>query len=231
MRLHRFIGNFDLNKKEVKITNPENIKQIKGVLRLEEGDKLILCDGKGIETEVVISFLSHNEIICKIEKRIETKEPKRKVYLYLAILKKENFEIAVQKSVECGVSCIIPTITERTVKTGLNTERIEKIIREASEQSGRSVVPELLDTMNFQNALEHGKNKNEKVIFHLVDTEYRPDKNAKEIAIFVGPEGGFSEKEITLAKEYDYTVASLGSLTLRGETAGIIATYRAVQGI
>ncbi len=231
MKLHRFIENLDLSQKEVEITNPEIIKQIKGVLRLKEGEKIILCNGKGIEVEATITSLSHNKITCEIIKKLETNEPDRKVSLYLAILKKENFGLTVQKAVECGISNIIPIITERTIKTGLNTERLEKIIREASEQSGRSMVPKLFKTMNFIDGLKHGANSEEKIIFHLIKNEYKPDKNAKNISIFVGPEGGFTEKEITLAQEQGYTPASLGSLTLRGETAGIVATYRAVHAI
>ncbi|MES2023632.1 MAG: RsmE family RNA methyltransferase [Patescibacteria group bacterium] len=231
MKLHRFIGKYDLSQKEVEITDIETIKQIRAVLRLEEGDKIILCDGSGTEAEAIITSLSHNKIICEIEKILDTNEPERKVSLYIAILKKENFELAVQKAVECGVANIIPVITERTIKTGLNNERLEKIIREASEQSGRSIVPKLFEIMNFIDALENGKSAEEKIIFHLVENKYMPDKNANLISIFVGPEGGFTEKEIILAQESGYTPASLGRLTLRGETAGIVATYRAVNKI
>ena len=151
--------------------------------------------------------------------------------MYLAILKKDNFELAVQKATECGVSNIIPVITERTIKTGLNTERLEKIVKEASEQSGRSIVPKILETMELKEALQHGTKNEEKVIFHLVKENYEPKKNVTTVSIFIGPEGGFTEKEINLAKESGYEVASLGDLTLRGETAAIVATYRATQGI
>lgn len=240
MKLHRFIGNYDLSRNEVEITDTETTKQIRAVLRLEEGDKLILCDGKGSEIEAKITSLSHIKIICSIEKSLETNEPERKVSLYIAILKKENFELAVQKAVECGVTKIIPVIAERTVKTGLNFARLEKIIREASEQCGRSFVPTLLETLNLKEALEDGKNNDEKIIFtpslandrvHLAEKEYTPNKNAKTTSIFIGPEGGFTEKEIILAQESGYTTASLGALTLRGETAGIVATYRAVWSV
>lgn len=231
MKIHRFIGDFNLTGKEVDITDPENIKQIKAVLRMEVGDELILSDGIGAEARVKIIEISKSKMVCEVLETKKTEESDKTVSLYLAILKKENFELAVQKAVECGVAQIIPVITERTVKVGLNMERLEKIIKEASEQSGRSILPKLFETMNFVEALEHGKENQEKVIFHLVDTEYLPEKNASSVSIFVGPEGGFNESEVNLAKESGYTVASLGTLTLRGETAAIVATYRAVQGI
>lgn len=234
MRLHRFIGAFDLSKKEVKITDPENIKQIKGVLRMEIGSSLILSDGHGNEAEVSIFAMEKSEILCMVEKMLPTIEPQRKVHLYLAILKKENFELAVQKAVECGVSNIIPIITERTVKTGLNIERLEKIIKEASEQSGRSVVPTLSPILNFTDAVENGRDQEEKIIFHPKENSensYQPKTKANTVSIFVGPEGGYTEKEIKLAVDMGYTVASLGQFILRGETAATVSTYRAVNAI
>lgn len=231
MKLHRFIGEYDLSKKEVKILNPEIIKQIRVVLRLKIGDKIVLSDGKGNEAETIITSISKDEILCEIENKLPGKENKKKVNLYLAILKKENFELAVQKVVEIGVSSITPIITERTIKTGLNEERLNKIILEASEQCGRNIVPILFPILNFKNALIDGCKSNEKIIFHFTEKEYQPGKNINEVSIFVGPEGGFTEKEIKLAKNFDYAIASLGPLTLRGETAAIVATYRAVNSI
>ncbi len=231
MRLHRFIGDFDLSKKELQITNPENIKQIKGVLRLEVGDKIILGDGKGQEGEATIVSISSNLISASLDNMKKVDDVLTYVSTYLAILKKENFELAVQKMVEAGVSNIIPIITERTVKTGLNTERLLKIIREASEQSGRSIVPTLSPILDFKDALQDKLGSEEKIIFDLNTLSYSPEKKIKNSNIFIGPEGGFTEKEIELAKESGYIVASLGSLTLRGETAAIVATYRAVNRI
>ncbi|MFA6000276.1 MAG: RsmE family RNA methyltransferase [Candidatus Paceibacterota bacterium] len=231
MKIHRFIGDYDFIQQEVEITEHETVKQIRNVLKLKVGEKIILSDGEGREAEVMLREILKNKIIGIIEKINHKEEAGRKVHLYLAILKKENFELAVQKAVEVGVAHIIPVITERTIKTGLNVERLEKIIREASEQSGRSVVPTLSPIADFADALEAGKNSEEKIIFHLVNTEYTPNKKADNVSIFIGPEGGFTEKEITMAQDAGYTTSSLGSSTLRGETAAIVATYRAVNAI
>ncbi|MEI8174527.1 MAG: RsmE family RNA methyltransferase [bacterium] len=243
MKIHRFIGSFDFSKKEIEITNPENIKQIKDILRLQKGEKVILSDGNGTDAEVTLNLISKNKItsiVKKIESAPELTECMRKVNLYLAILKKENFELAVQKTVEIGVHRIIPIITERTIKTGLNFARLEKIMIEASEQSGRSFIPILSPIMNFKEALIDGSNNQEKTIFtppiakngtSSKDDTYEPNKEATNISIFIGPEGGFTEKEIKEATEAGYNTASLGSLTLRGETAAMIATYRTAKGI
>jgi len=230
MKLHRFIGDFDLNKKEVEIQEMDIVKQIRNVLKLEIGEYLILSNGKGLEAKASIAQIFSSKISCEILELNKITEEKRSVSLYLAVLKKDNFELAVQKATECGVTNIIPVITERTIKTGINMDRLEKIVKEASEQSGRSLVPEILEIMEFKNAIKHGINSEEKIIFHLGGKDHI-SHDKKSIAIFIGPEGGFTENEIEIAKESGYTVASLGALTLRGETAAIVATYRAVEGI
>ncbi|OGI63796.1 hypothetical protein A2642_01065 [Candidatus Nomurabacteria bacterium RIFCSPHIGHO2_01_FULL_39_10] len=250
MRLNRFIGEYDLSKKEVEIVDPKTIKQIKTVLRLKVGDKIILSNGKGHEAEITLDFFSA-EKITGTKNNIPARTSLagigvvKQVHLYLAILKKENFELAVQKAVECGVSKITPIITERTIKTGLSIPRLEKIILEASEQCGQNVVPDLFPILDFEDAIENagGPARNassiadaggEKIIFHLGKEAAKPPSPlgglAAKLSIFVGPEGGFTQKEIELAKNSSFTVASLGPLTLRGETAAIIGTYRSVYG-
>lgn len=238
MRLHRFIGDFDLSGENTEITDLENIKQIKGVLRLGIGDFLILCDGKGTEAKVEIMEINKNAIQVKVlEKKIRENNSK-KVSLYLAILKKENFELAIQKVVEIGVNEIIPIITERTVKTGLNTERLNKIIREASEQSGRTILPTLHPTLKFTDAILDGVKNEEKIFFDIENHIGLPYVNKKDnhiglpyvsTSIFIGPEGGFTEKENNFALENGYKIESLGENTLRAETAAIVGSYKVLN--
>jgi len=231
MKKHRFIGDFDLTKNEVEIANSEQVRQIRTVLRLEMGEKIILSDGKGAEAEGTLTSLSKSKVTVKIQRVEKVGEKSRIVNLYLAILKKENFELAVQKAVECGVGTITPIITDRTIKTGLNIERLQKIIFETCEQSGRSMAPDLFETFPFEEAIN--SQAEHKIIFHLGEgvKDFNPDTKAQTVNIFVGPEGGFTDKEIMLAQEHGYIPASLGPLTLRGETAAIVATYRAVYGV
>lgn len=223
-----------MSKKEVEITDPKIIKQIKVVLRLEKGDEIILSDGKGREARTTLARISAEKITGTVNKINNPASAvsfgvARKVNLYLAILKKENFELAVQKAVECGVSKIIPIITERTIKTGLNIARLEKIILEASEQCGQNVVPTLSPILDFKDAIMDAEG--EKIIFHPIGKTYGVNQKTKITSIFVGPEGGFTENEINLAKNSGFIIASLGALTLRGETAAIIGTYRTVHGV
>src|SRR6185503_3112201 len=90
---------------------------------------------------------------------------KREVTLYCSILKKENFELVCQKATEVGAYAICSIIAERTVKTGLNRPRLEKIIKEAAEQSGRSSLPILLEPMSFPEALSSSKANDLNVLF------------------------------------------------------------------
>lgn len=230
-KIHRFIGQFDLTGDTIEITEESLVKQIRGVLRLEPGEQIILCDGTGDEALVTLTAVEKMSVMADIIKRgVSKSEPERKVTLYLAVLKKENFEVAVQKAVECGVSHIVPIITERTVKMGLNMERMQKIIIEASEQSGRGIVPELSAVTSFETAIANA-DAEEKVFFDPTGENYESESRATTIAIFIGPEGGFTEEEIALAKGNDFSIASLGPLILRGETGAIVATYRAVYGV
>lgn len=231
MKIHRFIGDFDLSGKTIEIADSKIIKQIRDVLRLEIAEKITLSDGRGKSAIVILDFISHEKITGNVEKLEIQQNNNKKVNLFLAILKKENFELAVQKAVELGISSITPIITERTIKTGLNIERLNKIIREACEQSGRSIVPTISPILDLSPALAFGSASEEKIIFHLVEEKYQKNTKAKSASIFIGPEGGFTDKEISLAKEAGYTVASLGTNTLRGETAAIVATYLTVNNI
>lgn len=225
MRLHRFIGDFDLKKDIVDISDIELANQIRNVLRLKIGDSIIVSNGQGSEAEATIIEINKKFIelsINKVEK--PAREPKKELSIYVSLLKRENFELVVQKATELGVSKIVPLITERTVKTGLNKERIEKIIKEASEQSGRTTLPELLEPQKFEIALNSVPPKSS-VLFDLTGEKLSSEQNIKITNIFIGPEGGFSEKEVTLAKESGITIGSLGELTLRAETASIVSIY------
>ena len=229
MRLHRFIGDFNLSKDAVEIRNIENIKQIKGVLRLGVGDHLILCDGSGRSGEYKIDKVEKSLIECSLVKELQPNEPQRSVHLYLAILKKENFELAIQKAVECGVSHITPVITDRTIKNKIKVERAQKIILEATEQSGRTSLATLNPIQKFADAIESDTSK-QKIIFHTKASEsFMEKEKADSLSVYIGPEGGFSEAEVARASELGASTCSLGHFTLRGETAAIVASFLAAN--
>lgn len=238
MRLNRFFGDFDLAQKILRISDGDFLHQVKNVLRLGAGEEIILADGQGKEAIAKISRYGKDFAEIEIlEVKQNQNEPEKRVILYCSILKRENFELAVQKAVEAGVSEITPIISGRTVKTGLKYDRLEKIIKEAAEQSGRGIVPVLREATKFNDALAGAKENTANILFDLSGAKFvRSDctnlgqQEKIRVGIFIGPEGGWSEEEIGAAKEAGFKILSLGKLTLRGETAAIVASYLVYNG-
>jgi len=231
MHLHRFILNFELNKEKILIKDKEIIFQIRRVLRFRPGKKIILVNNN-LGKEALAEILNFNDdlITVKILEVFESKkEYEKEVRLYIAILKKENFELVCQKTTEIGVKKIIPLITEHTVKLNFKKERILKIIKEAAEQSGRLIIPEFLEIQKFEDVVSNLKNNGLNLFFDPNGEKLKNFEkeilNHKVINVFIGPEGGWSEKEINLAKENGFLIANLGNFTLRAETAAICSTF------
>lgn len=232
-KIHRFIDkNFDLNKSEIEITG-EIAHQIIKVLKFEIGEKIELSDGKGAVGFGKVKNLNKNSVLVEIEK-VEKLEENKKTTLFCAVLKKENFELVVQKATECGISKIVPVITDRTIKTGLKLDRLEKIAKEASEQSGRSIIPEISEPVSFEKSLELIKKEDLNILFDISGEKFSEiiKNNFEKANIFIGPEGGWTENEIEKAcpssgvvKNLNFKIASLGRLTLRAETAAIISSF------
>lgn len=229
--MHRFIGNFPLGEKRFWIADKELSKQIRGVLRLSPGETVILSDGQGMEAEARLLSYDKNAVEVEVlEIRSGRTDPETEVTAYLAILKRENFELAVQKCVEVGVARVVPVITRRTVKLGLKRDRLLKIMKEAAEQSGRSRLPELGEELEFEEAVTDARN-NAKTFFLVPGAgplePRKADKKAR-IGFFIGPEGGFDEQEVRSAKAAHFELSGLGNTILRAETAAIVAAHEII---
>ncbi len=234
MKLHRFFGNFDLAGRTVRIADAEMVNQFRNVLKLGVGEMVVLCDGKGNEGIGTILKIHKDAVDVGVsEVRENTNEPERRVTLYMALLKRENFELAVQKATELGVTRIVPMITARTVKLDFKRERAEKIAKEAAEQSGRGIIPEIAEIAKYPEALASVMESGLSVFFDPSGVPCNTLKNqlaaVQQVGIFIGPEGGWDEKEIALAREKGCVIASLGTLILRGETAAIVAVYEVLS--
>lgn len=206
------------------------IHQISRVLRLKAGSDVVLLDNSGFEYPAIIEAFAKNEVVFKIlEKRGSAAEPKIKIVLYQSLLKKDKMEWIFEKGTELGVSKFVPVLSKYCVKTELNFERAKKIIREAAEQCGRSKLPEISEVSDFEKAAEfNAKEGGLNLIFDksapFSFKNFACRKESSEAAnLFIGPEGGFSEDEIALAKKSGFQIVSLGARTLRAETAAIAA--------
>ncbi len=227
MRLHRFIGDFDLSKEYLKIGDRDLVNQIKNVFRLKTGDELLLGDGKKKEALACVEEISKG-VATLIIKRTQENENEPEIYgtLYCSILKKENFELATQKAVEAGISEIVPVIGKRTVKTAINVARLEKIAKEAAEQSGRGIIPKIHQPMPFEQALQHADNNDFNIFFRPSGLPLsKINIQTRKVGVFIGPEGGWDDSETEAAEKRKFAMATLGKLILRAETAAAVAVY------
>lgn len=226
----------------MRIDDADLLHQLKNVFRLEKGDEIILLDNSGFQYRSRVDLLSKDEGVFEVlEMTKNSVKQSREIFLYVSMIKKDNFEWILEKGTEIGVTHFIPIISGRSVKTNFNHERGLKIVKEASEQSGRGTLPELRQIISLDEALnEIQKEKIPAVAFHLEEglmetaefiaqkLKNSADASGKgqvttKIAIFIGPEGGWSDTEIEQFKKRDVNILSLGDATLRAETAAIVA--------
>ncbi|KKR48977.1 MAG: Ribosomal RNA small subunit methyltransferase E [Candidatus Magasanikbacteria bacterium GW2011_GWC2_40_17] len=231
MKIHRFFMEQNLKEEQVVLGDKEIIHQIEDVLKLQSGESIVLFNGDGFEYQGKIKELNREEIVLKeIKKTANNVRAKNQVTLFCAVLKKENFELVVQKAAEVGVTKIIPLITERTIKLNLNLERLKKIIKEATEQSGRNILPEITKPLSFKQVLDGLKKEDINLFFDITkDTDAFPKVQGRLVNIFIGPEGGWTDNERKLSSDYYFKEVNLGPAVLRAETAAIIATYLAAN--
>jgi 16S rRNA (uracil1498-N3)-methyltransferase len=212
--------------------------QLKRVFRFHVGDSIIVFDGDGQDYECLIKEFLKDKVVLQINRSYPSRfMPDREIWLCVAIIKKNKFEWIAEKATELGVSHIIPIVSERSEKKSLNIERLEKIIIEASEQSGRGNVPTIYPIMKLNEAIEHIKHNGtsgtsevpnqprEVIAFHTEGELFQGSTldKGKPVALFIGPEGGWSEKEVDLFHEKGIPVKCLGKQILRAETAAIAA--------
>lgn len=223
MRIHRFYLTTQISGNKFDITDRDLIHQWKSVFRYNVGSQIILFDGNGTDYLCLVTSLRNlGATVEVIEKLPGGDIKKREVWLCLGLIKKDNFELAVEKATELGVSRIVPVLCERSEKKNLNIERLKKIAVEASEQSGRRDVPLIHSIVSLRDLLSGDVLPSSALALDL-DGQYIKDligdDKPKTVAIFIGPEGGWSEKEIEMFKEANIPTISLGSQVLRAETA------------
>jgi 16S rRNA (uracil1498-N3)-methyltransferase len=198
------------------------------VFHFVPGDKVILFDNSGYQyLAEILSFDKDGVSFTLLEKQINNVRPERETWLYASIIKKDNFEWIVEKATELGVAHIVPVISDRTEKKNLNLERLSKVSIEAAEQSGRATLPEIHEICSLAECLEAYKDISSLVWEPTVEKFDREE--LKEIrGIYIGPEGGWTEKELQMFKEKGITVRSLGPQILRAETAVVAALAQIV---
>ena len=224
MKLHRFYIKERIEKgKDVRVDNPVLLHQWIKVFRLSPSDEVILFDNSGKEFSGYFKLLSKKEAVLGVNKEIKNKKiPSPEIHLFPAIIKKDNFELIVQKCTELGVVAFHPIVSERSEKKDLNIERLRKIATEASEQSGKVILPEIFEPADLETAV---KNFDGKIFVLDFNGQKLPTKIGKgKIGILIGPEGGWSDNERSFFKKTKIKSFSLGTQILRAETASIVAS-------
>jgi len=211
--------------------------QIVHVLRLRDGDTLEVLDNQGMVYQVEVMITNPEK---KVSGKIIRSEPvvlndSPSVALYFGLSNREKVEWILQKGTEIGVSEFHPFVSSRTLVqspdlTDKKQVRWERIIREASEQSRRGYLPKLFLPVDFESAISVAKDANALCLIaweqadakNLILRQILANFEGDSVALFIGPEGGFSTDEISQAKTAGCQVVSLGEHILRMETAAIV---------
>mgnify|MGYP000433075689 CR=1 FL=1 len=225
----RLFYNKDLSKDDSKvIINREESKHIIKVLRKKVGDIIFITNGKGILFTTKIKVINKNSTELKI---IDSKhEAKSKFQVNIAVAPTKNndrIEWFVEKSTEIGVNTISTVMCEKSERKKIKIERLEKITISAMKQSLQLYKPIIQELISFEEFIKNCESEN-KFIAHCKENEKLflgdCELNSNTITVLIGPEGGFSQKEIGLAEENGFISVSLGNNRLRTETAAIAAT-------
>jgi 16S rRNA (uracil1498-N3)-methyltransferase len=224
----------------------ESAQQIRRVLRLRPGSEVAVLDGLGWEYRVKLETVSNEKVWGRLEDRQPAGgEPVLQVTLYLSLTQREKFEWALQKCTEVGVSTFVPVISDRTLsrdkdKALQKMDRWTRILREAAEQCGRGLVPQITEPLALEEALQQAtdanlpavflwENEQERLLYSWLQEYEGEVRGANRLGLFVGPEGGFSDEEAAQAVERGIQTVSLGARILRMETAAVVASALPLQ--
>lgn len=233
--MYHFFVSPDMVKDDNIIIEGADVNHIKNVLRMKKGEELLISDGAGNDYMCEIEELYEEKVVAHITKKeFLGTELKTNIYLFQALPKGDKMETIVQKAVELGAYAVVPVRTSRCVvkldekKSAAKVKRWNGIAQSAAKQSRRGIIPEVKDVMGFKEALEYAGRFDLKIIpyenYKDMQETVKILKNAgdmKDIAVFIGPEGGFSKEEVEMAMENDVHPISLGRRILRTETAGM----------
>ena len=212
-----------------------DVNHIKNVLRMKPGEEIAVSNGvDGKEYRCGITSIEEDRVVCELRfVKEDGMELPSRVYLFQGLPKADKMELIIQKAVELGVYEIIPVATKRCVvkledkKAGAKIARWQGIAEAAAKQSKRRIVPLVNNVMSFKEAVAKAASMDVKLIpYELAEgmahtksliNELKP---GQDIAVFIGPEGGFEEAEIDLALSAGIEPVTLGKRILRTETAG-----------
>jgi len=224
-----YITDYDLSQKEI-VLDEDTSRHVIQVLRMKEGEKLNLTDGKGNLITAEISDAHKKHCTVKIQAVSHELRAPRQITIAISLLKNTNrFEWFLEKATEIGISEIIPLICERTEKQKFRYDRMKGICISAMLQSQQCWLPVLHEPVKYMEFIKYINERTDvkKFIAHCDDqagkqilSTFQPLNHS---TILIGPEGDFTKQEIELALQNDFIPVSLGETRLRSETAGVVA--------
>lgn len=241
-----FVPADQFDEQEVRITG-EDARHISRVMRSRVGDQVIACNGQSLDVLVEITELAEGVVTASIVETLEQHgEPNLFVTIAQSLPKADKMESVIQKCTEIGASSFLPFLSERTVvqyderKEVKRIQRWSKIAKEAAEQSHRSRVPLVESPVSWKQLLkqfadydlicfcyekENGHQLRDVVqpFAESLTTDHNASNQVTRVMIVVGPEGGFSEQEVSAAEASGAVATGLGRRILRTETAAMTA--------
>ncbi len=233
--MNRFFGKSENIFSDYIIIDGADVNHIKNVLRMKTGEEVMVSGGNNTDYHCRISEISDDEIRLSIVERLESdKELPARIHIFQGLPKSDKMELIIQKCVELGVYEIIPVSMKRCVvklddkKASSKIARWQAISESAAKQSGRSIIPCVRNVMSYKEALNYAFTMDYTIVPYELAEGMEATKAAlanikpgMDVAVFIGPEGGFDVSEIAEAGEKGMVPISLGKRILRTETAGL----------
>ena len=231
---HFFINSSQVGKDLLTIVG-DDVNHMKNVLRMRSGEAFTAADENGIFYRCEVEELDKQQVTAKILWKEEgSSELSSKIYLFQGLPKSDKMELIIQKAVELGAYQIVPVATRRAIvkldakKEASKLKRWQAIAEGAAKQSGRMLIPEISEVKTYKEALQMAKQLDVNVIPYecakgMAGTReiFQSIKPGMSVGIFIGPEGGFEQSEVEMAKELGISPVTLGKRILRTETAGL----------
>ena len=228
----RFFVDPDVFGRDTMVLSGENAQHAK-VLRLKEGEIILVCDGQGQECVCRVSQTAPETVLSVEDRRSSVSEPVVDVSVYVAFPKADKLEHVIQKATELGAREIIAFPSSRCVSRPdekslkKKLERWQKIALSAAQQSGRGRIPQVLVLNSFSAALSRAAQSDRALLFYENEDAYTLkmalEGSYRTVSLMVGPEGGLEEAEVSQAREAGLKICSLGKRILRCETAPLCA--------
>ena len=229
-RIQRFhVDQIDHSKSHLEIAG-EQSHYVTRVLRLQTGDRMILFDGSGSEWTAKIIDTKRNRLLLELEERATPdRESPINLTLIQSISRSQRMDLVMQKSTELGVTRIVPVFSTNTI-VKMKEDKIEKkinhwrnILISASEQSGRTKIPDLISPIQLETECLKRYKSDLSIFYDTTGKDSYDENKPKDITAVIGPEGGFTEDEKQMAIDAGYMVMQSGPRLLRTETAPIMA--------